>query len=77
MAEPGEILPERKIGTVPTLYDMFQESKSSVEEIVAKMLAIKKEAQSKTQLRDLVTQILLNFITLRQVFPYIWFLYRL
>lgn len=65
MAEPGEILPERKID-MAALYDMLRESKSSVEEIVAKMLAMKKEAQPKTQLRELVTQILLNFITLRQ-----------
>ncbi|CAI9763634.1 unnamed protein product [Fraxinus pennsylvanica] len=65
MAEPGEILPERKID-MAALYDMLRESKSSVEEIVSKMLAIKKEAQPKTQLRELVTQILLNFITLRQ-----------
>ncbi|KAL2504238.1 THO complex subunit 5B [Abeliophyllum distichum] len=65
MAEPGEILPESKID-MAALYDMLRESKVSVEEIVAKMLAIKKEAQPKTQLQELVTQILLNFITLRQ-----------
>ncbi|KAL2538019.1 THO complex subunit 5B [Forsythia ovata] len=66
MAEHGEILlPERKIDTA-ALYDTLRESKDSVEEIVAKMLAIKKEAQPKSQLREFVTQILLNFVTLRQ-----------
>ncbi|KAL6521916.1 hypothetical protein OROMI_031793 [Orobanche minor] len=65
MAEPGEILPERNVD-MDALYDLMQQSKSSAEEIVSKMLAIKKEAQSKSQLRELVTQILLNFVTLRQ-----------
>lgn len=66
MAEPGEILPERNVD-MTALYDMLQQSKASAEEIVAKMLAIKKEAQPKSQLRELVTQILLNFVSLRQV----------
>ncbi|KAK6115911.1 hypothetical protein DH2020_008180 [Rehmannia glutinosa] len=65
MAEPGEILPERNVD-MTTLYDMLRQSKASAEEIVAKMLAIKKEAQPKSQLRELVTQTLLNFVTLRQ-----------
>ncbi|KAK4428977.1 THO complex subunitB [Sesamum alatum] len=65
MAEPGEILPERNVD-MAALYDMLRESKASAEEIVAKMLAIKKESQPKSQLRELVTQILLNFVTLRQ-----------
>ncbi|KAK6130876.1 hypothetical protein DH2020_035394 [Rehmannia glutinosa] len=64
MAEPGEILPERNVD-MTTLYDMLRQSKASAEEIVAKMLAIKKEAQPKSQLRELVTQTLLNFVTLR------------
>ncbi|KAH6823157.1 THO complex [Perilla frutescens var. hirtella] len=65
MAEPGEILPERNVD-MAALYDMLQQSKVSTEEIVSKMLAIKKEAQPKSQLRELVTQILLNFVSLRQ-----------
>ncbi|KAK4481513.1 hypothetical protein RD792_012414 [Penstemon davidsonii] len=65
MAEPGEILPERHVD-MEALYEMLQRSKVSAEEIVAKMLAIKKEAQPKSQLRELVTQILMNFVTLRQ-----------
>lgn len=65
MAEHGETLPEHKLDTA-ALYDTLRQSKASVEEVVAKMLAIKKEAQTKSQLRELVTQILLNFVTLRQ-----------
>ncbi|KAL0325587.1 UNVERIFIED_CONTAM: THO complex subunitB [Sesamum calycinum] len=65
MAEPGEILPERNVD-MAALYDMLRTSKASAEEIVAKMLAIKKESQPKSQLRELVTRILLNFVTLRQ-----------
>ncbi|KAI3460226.1 hypothetical protein Pfo_016889 [Paulownia fortunei] len=65
MAEPGEILPERNVD-MAALYDMLRQGKASAEEIVAKMLAIKKEAQPKSQLKELVTQILLNFVTLRQ-----------
>ncbi|KAL0360837.1 UNVERIFIED_CONTAM: THO complex subunitB [Sesamum radiatum] len=65
MAEPGEILPERNVD-MAALYDMLRSSKASAEEIVAKMLAIKKESQPKSQLRELVTRILLNFVTLRQ-----------
>lgn len=48
-------------------YEMLQESKSSVEEIVTKMLAIKQENKPKSELRELVTQMFLNFVTLRQV----------
>ncbi|CAN6721587.1 unnamed protein product [Malus baccata var. baccata] len=47
-------------------YEMLQESKSSVEDIVAKMIAIKKEAKPKSELRELVTQMFLNFVILRQ-----------
>ncbi|XP_042052732.1 THO complex subunit 5A-like [Salvia splendens] len=65
MAEPGEILPERNVD-MEALYDMLRQSKGSTEEIVAKMLAVKKEAQPKSQLRELITQTLLNFVTLRQ-----------
>ncbi|KAG7024259.1 THO complex subunit 5B [Cucurbita argyrosperma subsp. argyrosperma] len=47
-------------------YEMLRESKISVEEIVAKMLSIKKQGEPKTQLGELVTQMLLHFVTLRQ-----------
>lgn len=55
-------------------YELLQESKASVQDIVAKMLSIKKEAKSKSKsksdLRELVTQMFLHFVTLRQVPPY-------
>jgi len=54
----------RKIEKSP--YELLQESKSSVEDIVTKMLSIKNESKSKTNLRDLVTQMFLHFVTLRQ-----------
>ncbi|XP_073122617.1 THO complex subunit 5B isoform X2 [Henckelia pumila] len=65
MAEPGEILPERNVD-ISSLYDVLQLSKTSIEDIVAKMLDIKKEARSESHLRELVTQVLLNFVSLRQ-----------
>ncbi|KAK4383439.1 THO complex subunitB [Sesamum angolense] len=66
MAEPDGVLTERTVD-VASLYDMLRQCKASAEEIVTKMLAIKKEAEPKSQLREVVTQILLNFVTLRQV----------
>ncbi|KAL0369001.1 UNVERIFIED_CONTAM: THO complex subunitB [Sesamum calycinum] len=66
MAEPDGVLTERTVD-VAALYDMLRQCKASAEEIVTKMLAIKKEAEPKSQLREVVTQILLNFVTLRQV----------
>ncbi|GAB4839320.1 THO complex subunit 5B [Ancistrocladus abbreviatus] len=47
-------------------YDVLKESKTSVEEIVANMLSIKKENKPKSELRELVTQMFLNFVSLRQ-----------
>ncbi|XP_047321651.1 THO complex subunit 5B [Impatiens glandulifera] len=47
-------------------YDSLHESRKSAEEIVAKMLSIKRESKSKSELRELVTQMFLNFINLRQ-----------
>ncbi|GAV89829.1 FimP domain-containing protein [Cephalotus follicularis] len=47
-------------------YEMLRESKSSVEEIVTKILSIKKDSNPKSQLREHVTQMFLNFVTLRQ-----------
>lgn len=48
-------------------YEMLRESKSSIEEIVAEMLAIKNENKPKAQLRELITQMFIHFVTLRQV----------
>ncbi|PON65073.1 THO complex, subunit [Parasponia andersonii] len=47
-------------------YESLQESKASVEEIVAKMLSIKKEGKPKSELRELATQMFIHFVTLRQ-----------
>lgn len=58
--------PSRKIDS-KSPYEQLQESKASVEDIVSKMLSIKRDSKSKPLLRDLVTQMLLHFITLRQV----------
>lgn len=50
-----------------TPYETLKSSKTSVEEIVAKMLSIKKEQDNpKSELRELVTQMFLNFVSLRQ-----------
>lgn len=70
MAEPGEILPERNVD-ISALYDVLRLSKTSIEDIVAKMLDFKKEARPESHLRELVTQVLLNFVSLRQVLLYI------
>ncbi|KAK9073362.1 hypothetical protein SSX86_007686 [Deinandra increscens subsp. villosa] len=68
MAEPGEILPDRKIDT--SAYDLLQRTRTSVEDIVAQMLSIKKDEEeddnTKSQLPELVTQMLLNFVNLRK-----------
>ncbi|KAI4336983.1 hypothetical protein L6164_015448 [Bauhinia variegata] len=47
-------------------FEMLQNSKASVEKIVTEMLSIKNEGKPKSQLRELVTQMFLNFVTLRQ-----------
>ncbi|KAL1198679.1 THO complex subunit 5B [Cardamine amara subsp. amara] len=46
--------------------ELLRESKTSVEEIVAKMLSIKKEGNNKSEIRELLTQMFLNFVNLRQ-----------
>lgn len=52
---------------VKSAYDVLQQSRSSVEDIVAQMLSVKREGKPRSQLRELVTQTFLNFVTLRQV----------
>lgn len=64
-AEAGEILPERDID-MSASYDMLHKSKASVEDIVSQMLSIKRDSKPKTDLRELLTQIFLNFVNLRQ-----------
>ncbi|XP_061343175.1 THO complex subunit 5B [Gastrolobium bilobum] len=47
-------------------YETLHLSKSSVENIVAEILAVKREGKPKPFLRELVTQMFLHFVTLRQ-----------
>ena len=65
--EDALMAPEPKIEK--SAYDTLHQCKASMEEIVAKMISIKKEAQPKSQLRELVTQMFLHFVALRQVSP--------
>ncbi|KAL5714148.1 hypothetical protein ACHQM5_016149 [Ranunculus cassubicifolius] len=58
------ILPVVKIEK--TAYEKLEESRISMEEIAAKMLFIKKEGRPKSELRELVTQMSLHLVTLRQ-----------
>lgn len=48
-------------------FELLRESKSSVEDVVARILAVKRDGLPKFELRELVTQIFLHFVTLRQV----------
>lgn len=59
--------PRDKPKVAKSAYDVLQQSRSSVEEIVAQMLSVKREGKPRSQLRELVTQTFLNFVTLRQV----------
>ncbi|KAF2309809.1 hypothetical protein GH714_005221 [Hevea brasiliensis] len=64
MEEDAQLTTQPKNGKSP--YEMLREGKVSVEEIVAQILTIKKENKPKSELRELVTQIFLHFVTLRQ-----------
>uniref|UniRef100_A0A7N0ZQA7 THO complex subunit 5 n=1 Tax=Kalanchoe fedtschenkoi TaxID=63787 RepID=A0A7N0ZQA7_KALFE len=55
---------EAKVGTSP--YEVLKQSKGSADDIVAKMLEVKKRGGSKSELRELVAQMFLNFVSLRQ-----------
>lgn len=50
-----------------TWYEKLEETRMAMEEIVAKMLFIKKEAKPKSELRELFTQASLLFVQLRQI----------
>ncbi|XP_068641219.1 THO complex subunit 5A-like isoform X2 [Aristolochia californica] len=65
--EEGEavLLPEPQVEK--KVYDMLEETRTVMEEIVAKMLFIKKEGKSKSELKELFTQMSLLFVNLRQV----------
>ncbi|KFK31773.1 hypothetical protein AALP_AA6G156800 [Arabis alpina] len=71
----AEELPTSEISTETTApprepekspLELLRESKTSVEEIVTKMLSIKKEGNHKSEIRELLTQMFLNFVNLRQ-----------
>ncbi|XP_038715873.1 THO complex subunit 5B-like isoform X2 [Tripterygium wilfordii] len=64
--EDAQVPQEHHPKTEKSPYEMLKDSKTAVEEIVAKMLSIKKEGQPKSLLRELVTQMCLHFVTLRQ-----------
>ncbi|GKU87452.1 hypothetical protein SLEP1_g1848 [Rubroshorea leprosula] len=63
--EREQVAPPTKVEKSP--YNMLKESKVSVEEIVAKLLSIKRENKPKLKLKELLTQTFLHFVTLRQV----------
>ncbi|CAL9217895.1 unnamed protein product [Arabidopsis halleri] len=46
--------------------ELLQETKASVEAIIAKLLSIKQQGNPKSENRELLTQMFLNFINLRQ-----------
>ncbi|KAL5982479.1 hypothetical protein ACLOJK_016551 [Asimina triloba] len=50
-----------------TPYDSLEETRTSMEEIVAKMLFLKKEGRPKSELRELITQLSMLFVNLRQI----------
>ncbi|KAG5395336.1 hypothetical protein IGI04_025299 [Brassica rapa subsp. trilocularis] len=52
---------------VKSALELLRESKTSVEEIVGRMLSIKREeGNNKSEIRELLTQMFLNFVNLRQ-----------
>ncbi|XP_042487100.1 THO complex subunit 5B [Macadamia integrifolia] len=67
MEEMVEALPVPARKMEKKAYEQLEESRTSMEEIVAKMLFVKKEGRSKSELRELVTQMSLHFVNLRQI----------
>lgn len=50
----------------PTAHQL-EETRMAMEDVASKMLLIKEEGRSKSELRELITQMSLHFITLRKV----------
>ncbi|CAN6233308.1 unnamed protein product [Urochloa humidicola] len=48
-------------------HDLLAETRASIEKVAARMLAIKRDGVPKSELRELVTQMSLHLVTLRQV----------
>ncbi|XVE55890.1 hypothetical protein DITRI_Ditri03aG0193500 [Diplodiscus trichospermus] len=65
--EESSQIPASPLKPEKSPYDMLKESKASVEDIVAKILSIKKENKPRSELREHVTLMFLHFVTLRQV----------
>lgn len=51
----------------PTAHQLLEETRMEMEDVASKMLFIKQEGSSKSELRELITQMSLHFITLRKV----------
>lgn len=64
--EIGEAMDTTASSKDRTAFQVLENTRKEVEEIVSKMVQIKKENKSKSQLRELITQASLNFLTLRQ-----------
>ena len=50
-------------------YDVLSDTRGAIEEILARLLFIKKEGRNRAELRELFTQASVAFLSLRQVFP--------
>lgn len=53
--------------TKRTAHELLEDTRTAMEEIAAKMLFMKKEARPKSDLKELITNMSLLFIALRQV----------
>ncbi|KAG6509070.1 THO complex subunit 5A-like [Zingiber officinale] len=51
----------------PTAHQLLEDTRVEMEAVASKMLFIKEEGSSKSELRELITQMSLHFITLRKV----------
>ena len=49
-------------------HGLLEDTRATIEDLAAKMLLVKEEGRPKSELRELVTQMSLSLITLRQVF---------
>ncbi|KAF1893250.1 hypothetical protein Lal_00001698 [Lupinus albus] len=64
--EQGSLNSEQKRTIDESPYEILQKTKASVENIISEMLSVKREGKSKSHIPELVTQMFLHFITLRQ-----------
>ncbi|CAO2817804.1 unnamed protein product [Amaranthus hypochondriacus] len=66
MVEQIVVPPLAAVKLEKSAYEILKESKTGVEEVVAKILSLKKDDQVKPEIRELVTQMFLHFVSLRQ-----------